>query len=71
MSFYNCFNLSAGKAAASFSWRKAFTAAFNKRRPFILIRDGRLAIDHSSYGNLTDQINFLSLHFVPLAPRFN
>lgn len=29
--------------------------------PFILIRDGRLAIDYRSYGNLSDQLN-LRLH---------
>lgn len=30
-------------------------------RPFILISDGRLAIDYSSYGNLSDHQN-LCLH---------
>lgn len=57
--FYNCFYLSAAKAANSLSLRKGLTTVFNKEmQPFIPIRDGRLAIDLGSYGNLSDQLNF-------------
>lgn len=59
LSFYNCFDLSFGKAGDSFTLQKGLTAVLNKEmRPFILVRDGRLAIDYGSYGNLSDQLNF-------------
>lgn len=60
--FYNCFYLSVINTANLFLLqRRGLTAIFNKMHPFILIRDGRLAIDYSSYGNLSDQLN-LRLH---------
>lgn len=62
LSFYNCFYLSVGKADYSFSLQKGLTTVFNwKMPPFILIRDGSLAIDYSSSGNISDQLN-LCLH---------
>lgn len=66
--FYNCFYLSVRNTANSFLLQNmGLTAIFNKMYPFILIRDGRLAIDYSSYGNLSDQLN-LRLHGLS---RFN
>lgn len=74
LSFYNCFYLSGEKESNSFSLQKRLTTVFNTEiRPFILIRDGRLAIDYRSYGNLSDQLNSrlhslsnLSLHLIIL-----
>lgn len=74
LSFYNCFHLSVGKAGDSSSWQKGLTTVSNKEmHPFILIRDGRLAIDYRSYGNFSDQLNLrprslshLSLHLIIL-----
>lgn len=56
--FIIAFYLSVGKADDSSSLQSGLTTVLNKEmRSFILIRDGRLAIDYSSYGNLSDQLN--------------
>lgn len=60
--FYNCFYLSVAKAEIHSLCGKGLTTVFTtEMHPFILISDGRLAIDYSSYGNLSDHQN-LCLH---------
>lgn len=46
---------------------------FTKMSPFILIRDRRLVIDYSTYGNLSDQLNLCpsSLSHLSLPNAFN
>lgn len=46
---------------------------FTKMSPFILIRDRRLVIDYSTYGNLSDQLNLCpsSLSHSSLPNSFN
>lgn len=57
--FIIAFTLSVGTVGESFALQKTVDKClqYRNRGPFILIRDGRLAIDYHSYGNLSDQLN--------------
>lgn len=72
LGFYNCFHLSIGKEAYSVSLQTELTTVFLKEmHPFILIRDGRLAIDHGTFMEIfSNQLN-LRLQFVLFVPKFN